>query len=423
VSTALGMTMVGRVALVCVALCAAGSTHAQNARGNTQGSRAATMARQAEAAKQRAIEAKLEKEKEKERKVVAAKCCKAAPKELCDGSKPRPCPRGDVCGDRFVTFDCLSFFLEGGEGYTYNVFLSNDVLGPRGRLKVGSGYKVVMDGGHRVRKWNGAFEVDGELSMRNIFVKNQRAKDGGALMVNKAGHATLDNVEFNKNKATIYGGAIFNAGHIKMTNCTVSQNVAGYGGGLYNTGTLLMSGSRSRLSGNAATYDGGAFYNGYGPFTIEDTSFAGNMANHGGGMYLTFYADILVNATNCEFSRNRASKLVDVSKQNPTQNIMDEDEEENEHDGHAIFWYGHNPPSYNNKGSLTVFAGTDWKLKNRDKILEKKKLKAKYEGKHQAILEKKLREVVKRLQSEKDRKRKELLEKLEAEKLKEKQDL
>ena len=46
-----------------------------------------------------------------------------------------------------------------------------------------------------------------------------------------------------------------------------------------------------------------------------------------------------------------------------------------------------------------------------------------YEGKHQAILEKKLREVVKRLQSEKDRKRKELLEKLEAEKLKEKQDL
>ena len=75
--------------------------------------------------------------------------------------------------------------------------------------------------------------------------------------------AKLDGVEFNKNKATIYGGAIFNAGTTIMTNCTVHGNVAGYGGGVYNTGKLTMSGARSKLVKNAATYDGGALYNGY----------------------------------------------------------------------------------------------------------------------------------------------------------------
>ena len=71
--------------------------------------------------------------------------------------------------------------------YTYNVFLTSDVLGPRGRLKIDSGYKVVLDGGHRVRQWNGAFEVDGVLSMRNVFVKNQRAK----VRVGSARHPVL----------------------------------------------------------------------------------------------------------------------------------------------------------------------------------------------------------------------------------------
>src|SRR5262249_43231751 len=71
------------------------------------------------------------------------------------------------------------------------------------------------------------------------------------------------------NGAPLFGGGIYNAGHLTLSGCTVSNNSArgtaldttsGNGGGIYNAGTLTVS--TSTLSGNFASNGfGGGIYN------------------------------------------------------------------------------------------------------------------------------------------------------------------
>ncbi|MFI3228836.1 MAG: InlB B-repeat-containing protein [Bacillota bacterium] len=65
------------------------------------------------------------------------------------------------------------------------------------------------------------------------------------------------------------------------TGTITGGNNDGYGGGIYNDGTLTMSGGS--ISGNNAT-NGGGIYNA-GTLTLENVTISGNIASSGGGVY------------------------------------------------------------------------------------------------------------------------------------------
>ena len=97
-----------------------------------------------------------------------------------------------------------------------------------------------------------------------------------------------------------YGGAIYNAGTLTISNCTLSGNTSvdrtdyvtslrGVGGAIYNAGGTVII-DNSILSDNLATGAnpmGGAIYNASGTVTISDSTFANNFAvDTVGGIYV-----------------------------------------------------------------------------------------------------------------------------------------
>src|SRR6266581_920789 len=81
------------------------------------------------------------------------------------------------------------------------------------------------------------------------------------------------------------GGGIDNENNdtLMITNCTVSGNTAGLGGGMFNGGPLTIG--SITVSGNSAANGGGIYNSGGGTATITDSTFSGNTASSGGGVF------------------------------------------------------------------------------------------------------------------------------------------
>jgi len=119
---------------------------------------------------------------------------------------------------------------------------------------------------------------------------------GGGLY--NAGTLTLNFSTVRNNFTDIWGGGIFNSGMLTLNNSTVSDNEASFqGGGLYNTGTMVLN--NSTVSGNLGGPGGGLFNE--GTLTITNSTFSGNGAGGGGGVLnnggtLNLYNTILANS-------------------------------------------------------------------------------------------------------------------------------
>jgi len=99
------------------------------------------------------------------------------------------------------------------------------------------------------------------------------------------------------------GGGIDNENNdtLTITNCTVSGNTAGLGGGMFNGGPLTIG--SITVSGNSAANGGGIYNSGGGTATITDSTFSGNTASSGGGIFNIGTFTI----TNSTLSNNSAS--------------------------------------------------------------------------------------------------------------------
>lgn len=102
------------------------------------------------------------------------------------------------------------------------------------------------------------------------------------------------------------GGGIWNEGTLNITGGTITGNHAftnnggGSGGGIYNTGTLNMSGGT--ISGNTADLGGGIVNDGDGTITLYDAAITGNTAGvFNGGALMNFGTALL---TRCSLSNN-----------------------------------------------------------------------------------------------------------------------
>ena len=78
------------------------------------------------------------------------------------------------------------------------------------------------------------------------------------------------------------GDGVLNLGTMTLTNCTVSQNTATYGGGIDNAGTLSIAGSS--VTGNSAGTSGGGIDN-VGTLTVLNSIFGSNTPENIYGKY------------------------------------------------------------------------------------------------------------------------------------------
>jgi hypothetical protein len=164
---------------------------------------------------------------------------------------------------------------------------NNRAIGGRGA----SAYMVVGDGGSA--EGAGLYATASLLDISDSTIANNQATGG------RGGDGFTTHMSYTvyhggtggfANGAGLYvnGGALT----ISTSHITTNQGIGGLGGlyghdgpgqggGLYNSGTLMVS--NSTLSGNLCSYAGGGIAN-YGTLTVSNSNLAGNIGG-GGGIY------------------------------------------------------------------------------------------------------------------------------------------
>ncbi|MEO3819020.1 hypothetical protein [Plantactinospora sp. B24E8] len=130
----------------------------------------------------------------------------------------------------------------------------------------------------------------GELELVDITLDNGRAELGGALWVEHGGSAVVTRTTFSRNTALAVkdggGGAVFNDGHMTITESEFRDNSAagaeGQGGGMLNGGVLSIR--KTEFVKNSAGGIGGGLANFRGAADVTETTFADNNAGEGGGL-------------------------------------------------------------------------------------------------------------------------------------------
>lgn len=132
----------------------------------------------------------------------------------------------------------------------------------------------------------------------NGFYKLIGTKRDSTITIEKAGMLTLKGITITHNYDVIGSGVyVESGGTLVMVDGKISDNKAGWGGGVFNYGTFKMSGGE--ISGNSvypqpsfrgSRYDVGGGVENRGTFTMSGGKIYGNTAHCGGGVcnYGTF---------------------------------------------------------------------------------------------------------------------------------------
>lgn len=142
-----------------------------------------------------------------------------------------------------------------------------------------------VSGGDQIRVFqilNGATVTISGLTITDGY----HAVIGGAIL--NDGTLILDQVAVTSSSGlstSAYGGAIYSAGTMTITQSTIAGNTARYGGGIATTGSLTISGST--VSGNTATTGGGGIFSAVtlstDATTIVNSTISDNSSEGGGG--------------------------------------------------------------------------------------------------------------------------------------------
>jgi len=120
-------------------------------------------------------------------------------------------------------------------------------------------------------------------------------------LTNSRANVAMSGMRIQNGHSANVGGGIYNGGlgTATVTGCIISKNTAQRGGGIYNYGTAIVTGST--ISENSATADGGGICNdGYA--TIAGSTFSKNAADYGGGIYSKYGGATVTGSTISENS-------------------------------------------------------------------------------------------------------------------------
>ena len=130
----------------------------------------------------------------------------------------------------------------------------------------------------------------GTMTIVNSTVNNNQALIGGFFppygggISNDGGTLTIQNTTISENTAAGYGGGVYNSGSVgslTAINSTIRGNTASGGGGIFGGATII----NCTISGNSAMFEGGGIFGGG---TISNCTISGNMTtvghSRGGGI-------------------------------------------------------------------------------------------------------------------------------------------
>ncbi len=132
--------------------------------------------------------------------------------------------------------------------------------------------------------------------------------DGGGGLINDASSPSIRNCTFRDNIAG-FGGAVYNASGASpvMTNCRFIDNTAtSLGGAVYNTTGSTPKFMRCRFLRNFAGSAGGAIYSISSAINVVHSAFSGNLASTGGAIQNFGSSAVLIH---CTLSGNSALAL------------------------------------------------------------------------------------------------------------------
>ena len=172
---------------------------------------------------------------------------------------------------------------------------------------VGGGLTVSGDDTARIFR----IQEHGNLSISNLTMTNGLAATGGAILVDSGGVLTLNSVVVKDSESTSgNGGGIRNSGSLIITNSVIHDNFAfGYGGGIASESTALISNTviRDNTAHGSADGGGGVFIEGSSSdVQIDKSSIYSNRAynSYGGALHVKHASRVLV--TNTSIYDNRA---------------------------------------------------------------------------------------------------------------------
>jgi hypothetical protein len=176
----------------------------------------------------------------------------------------------------------------------------------------GTGQSITISGNKAVRVI--VVNSGTTLNLNALTIANGASgSGGGGGLRNDGGTVNVNHSTFSGNSAVCgpdcrtYGGAIRNlSGALNVSNSTFSGNIADNGGGITNVGTLTVS--NSTFSGNSASQRGGGIDNEIGTLTVSNSTFSSNSAGFGGGIYNSTTVMGSATVSNSTFSGNSASQ-------------------------------------------------------------------------------------------------------------------
>jgi len=161
---------------------------------------------------------------------------------------------------------------------------------------------TVINGGNRASVVTFSNGEDANCVLSGFTITRGNAERGGGIYCRSDSSPTITNCIITNNSAG-YGGGMYNwSGSPTLTNCTFSGNSAENGGGMGNSHSSPTV-THCTFSGNAAVTYGGGMYNWSSSPMLTNCIFSGNAAKNGGGMYNAASSPTL---TNCTFSGNTA---------------------------------------------------------------------------------------------------------------------
>lgn len=193
-----------------------------------------------------------------------------------------------------------------------------------------------------------ALTPKGHFELIGGSITNNSAKSGGGIYVEGSASGKsykIDKLINENNVATEYGGGIFTANALDISNSTFDTNSAGmYGGGIAAYAPVTVEGSS--FDNNSANSGGGIFstrpstvsnttFNSntseatgggiaaYAPITVENSAFESNSSIEGGGLYTRYAASDISSVDNVSFVNNNATFGGGIENWNATLEIND----------------------------------------------------------------------------------------------------
>ena len=171
-----------------------------------------------------------------------------------------------------ITFDSS---LDGG-----TILLEGDAIELRSSLTLDASAldTLTIDGGGSSRVFNVGGYANGNAELIGLTVTGGKTSFGGGIL-NEAGVLTITDCVIRDGEA-YDGGGIYNSGNLIVVDSLVSEN-RGRGAGIYNTGSLTVS--NSTISENTGGAEGGGIYSS-GTLEVTDSTVSNNRSGTGGGI-------------------------------------------------------------------------------------------------------------------------------------------